>query len=120
MKLSWYEEVFEHIDNKRVEEFLSFISDDIKLTFANQPCAEGKEAVRSALTVFWQMIYGLKHQFTHVFESEGHVIFEGTVKYTRLDQTAVSVPCVTIIKVSDELAKEWRIYTDLTPVFSAH
>lgn len=118
MKRLWYEEMFDHIDNKRMDEFLAFVTDDITLTFGNQPSATGKDQVRAALTAFWQTIEGLKHHFVNVFESSGHFIFEETVSYTRMDRHTVTVPCVTVIKFDGERARDWRIYTDLTPVFS--
>lgn len=118
MRKSWYEELFGHIDNRRMDEFLSFLTDDIKLTVANHPTAAGKEWVRVAVGALWQSVNGVKHEFHHVFQDQGHMIFQATVAYTRLDNKVVSVPCVTIIRLEGDLVSEWRIYVDLTPVFA--
>ncbi|MNF79182.1 SnoaL-like domain protein [compost metagenome] len=114
-----YEKLFDYIDRRRMEDFLSFLTDDIELTIANNPTASGKEEVRTIVGAFWQSINGLKHHIHHVIESDDYVVFESLVTYTRLDQKEVSVPCATIIKLRHELISEWRIYVDASPVFSA-
>lgn len=118
MRSSWYEELFEIIDNRRLEAFLALLTDDITFTVANHPPVIGKDALRAALGAFWKSINGLKHTFRHVFESQGHLVFEFMVRYTRTDAEEVSVPCVTIIRLRDERVSDWRIYIDMAPVFA--
>ncbi|MCY1283327.1 SnoaL-like domain protein [compost metagenome] len=114
-----FDKIFDDIDSKRMEGFLSLLADDIELTIANNPAASGKEQVRTIVGAFWQSINGLKHHVRHVIKSDDYAVFESLVTYTRLDQKEVIVPCVTVIKLRGELISEWRIYVDASPVFSA-
>ena len=118
MKQSWYDELFDHIDHRRMDEFLAYLTDDIRFTIANQPMVSGKQALRLALSGFWLSIGGLKHDITQVLTGQQHVAFESTVRYTRLDGGVVTVPCATVIKLAGELISDWRIYIDIGPVFA--
>lgn len=116
---AWYKRLYDDIDNMRMDGFLAGLTDDVRLTFANHPSAEGKAQVRAAIGAFWASIKAMKHNFVNVFQDGDDLTLEARIDYTRKDGKRVTIPCVTLVKRRGERASEMRIYMDTAPIYAA-
>jgi hypothetical protein len=114
----WFSDIYRAIDGMQMEGFVSGLSPDVELVFANNPPLRGVEAVRQGIGGFWGSIDGLKHTLVNVIESDAHTVLELRVDYLRKDGRTVSVPCVTMLNRDAELIRSMRIHIDLTPVYA--
>jgi ketosteroid isomerase-like protein len=114
----WLRDYYDDVDNMRLEPYLAHHTDDVKVTFGNNPTAVGKEQVGEAIGGFWQAIGGLRHTFRHVYEDNGTTIVEASIDYTRRDGNVVTVPATSVLEREGDLVSDLRIYIDLAPVFA--
>lgn len=114
----WISAYYDDVDHMRMDEWVARHTDDIVVTFGNNPPARGKEQIAENIGYLWSTIDGLKHNFVNTFEVDGTTILELKVDYTRKDGDLVTVPCTTIIHRTGELVDSMRIYIDLAPVFA--
>jgi hypothetical protein len=114
----WFREYFDDVDNMRLDNWIARHTDDIVVTFGNNPPAHGKEEVAGNIGQFWSMIDGLKHNIVHSYEVNGTTILETQVDYHRKDGNTVTVPCTSILHRSGDLVDALRVYIDLAPVFA--
>jgi len=112
------ERMFASIDAMRVEEILSFFSEDICFQFGNNEPARGKDAVRQCISTFFSSIKAMHHTFTGVWAQGDHVICRSVVDYTRTDGKVVALPCVSILTYQGLLINDYGVYIDISPVFS--
>jgi hypothetical protein len=114
----WFREYFDDVDNMRLDDWIARHSDDVVVTFGNNPPARGKEEVAGNIGYFWSLIDGLKHNIVHTYEVNGTTILETQVDYHRKDGKTVTVPCTSVLHRSGDLVDALRVYIDLAPVFS--
>ena len=115
----WFRAYFDDVDHMRLDEWVARHSDDVVVTFGNNPPAHGKEAIARDVGQFWSMIGGLKHNFLNTWEVDGTTILESNVDYTRADGSHVTVPVTSILHRNGDLVDALRVYADLGPVFAA-
>lgn len=113
----WFHAYFDDVDNMRLEAWVARHSDDVVVTFGNNPPSHGKEAIARDVGGFWSMIGGLKHNFVNSWEVDGTTILESNVDYTRADGSNVTVPVTSILHRKGDLVDALRVYADLAPVF---
>lgn len=117
---TWVRDYYDTIDGMNLEEFLGWHTDGAKVTFGNNPTAEGKEQIAEAIGGFWSMIGGLRHHFQNVWATDdGTTVLEAAIDYWTKGGTEVTVPAVTLIERSGEKVSNLRIHVDLAPLFEA-
>lgn len=114
----WARRYFGDVDAMKMEEFLAHHHPDARVVFANNPAAEGVEAIRGAIGGLWAAIDGISHRFVNVWGDESHSVLESQVTYARKDGRSVTVPCVSIVERTDGKVRELRIHIDTAPVFA--
>ena len=114
----WLRDYYDDVDNMRLDEWVARHSDDVVVTFGNNPPAHGKEAIAQNIGGFWSMIGGLKHEFVNTWEVDGTTILELRTDYTRADGAHVVVPCTSIVHRTGDLVDSLRVYIDVAPVFA--
>jgi ketosteroid isomerase-like protein len=115
---AWVPALFASIDARDTPRFLSFLSDDARFRFANQPPAIGRAAIGDAVGGFFAAIAGLQHTLRHVWEVPGHVVCDGEVCYTRHDGSRLTVPFCNLFGVRGERVCDYRIYVDASALFA--
>lgn len=111
------EGLFHSIDSMDIDNFLSYISSDCTFKFGNSEPAIGKEAVRSAVSGFFGMINGLKHDIENTWEIKNTIICNGKVTYTKKDNSKVTLPFCNVFVMDKGKIKEYLIYIDINPLF---
>jgi ketosteroid isomerase-like protein len=109
--------LFRSIDNKNMEDFLSFLDEDVSFRFGNMPAVNGRDNVKTAVQGFYDSIAGLSHTLDEVFGEDGLIASNGTVTYTRLDTSKLSVPFATVFRLNGDRIKEYNIYVDISGLY---
>jgi limonene-1,2-epoxide hydrolase len=69
--------------------------------------------------IFENIAHFTRHQVRQVWQGEGRVAIEMDAYYRRLsDGQEVVIACTDIYRVQDEQLNEWRVYADVTPLFT--
>ena len=112
------DDLFEAVDAKDTERFLSFLTDQSSFRFGSAPPAQGKEAIRAAVGGFFSTITGCDHVLTRVVAEGDVIICEGEVTYTRHDESQISLPFANIFELEGELISAYKIYADAGPLYA--
>ena len=116
-KSGWVKQLFESIDSKDTDSFLSFLSEDVCFRFGNSEPALGKVAVSEIVSNFFNSIMGLKHDLAKIWDVQESLICHGTVTYTRLDSTQISVPFANVLRFEGILVSEYLIFVDISELY---
>ncbi|MEW6365122.1 MAG: nuclear transport factor 2 family protein [Acidobacteriota bacterium] len=110
--------LFQSVDQGQVDDFLTFLSQDVLFRFGNAPPVQGRTEVGNAVRGFLGSIKALHHDLVEVWMQPSAVTCHGTVTYTRHDATTLTVPFATIFKLSGEEIREYLIYVDICDLYS--
>lgn len=100
-----------------MEGFLAFLDADVFFRFGNMPGIQGRDNVRTAIQGFYDSIAGLYHEIDEIFGEGGILACNGTVTYTRLDTSKLSVPFATVFKLKGDRIREYNIYVDISGLY---
>jgi SnoaL-like domain len=114
----WTAELYQAIDAKNTQRFLTFLTDDAQFRFGNHPPAIGPAAIGAAVDGFFASIRSSHHDILNNWEPQGHLISQGRVSYTRLDGGTVTLPFVNVFAMRDKLVQDYQIYIDATPLYA--
>ncbi|MEO6870803.1 MAG: nuclear transport factor 2 family protein [Chthoniobacterales bacterium] len=117
---SWARALYgDSVDQKDAVGFAAAFAEDGTLRFGNQPAIVGRPKIEEAITQFFLAMVSLRHEFIAI-SCDGDTLFlEALVTYHRHDDKIVSVPAMTVFEMDDNfLARNCRIYVDLTPLFA--
>lgn len=115
---SFTTELFADIDRMDAHAFASRLSEDVRMRIGSAEPISGRAATEAGLTQFFGMIKGLRHDTVEQWDEGDTTIIESEVTYTRLDDSQVTVPAVSIYRRGDELIDDYRIFIDLGPVLA--
>lgn len=93
-------------------------AEQVELRFGNAEPLLGKAAAQAAFSDFYSAIKGMKHEFINTWEQGNATLLESQVLYTREDQSTLSVPAFSVIKLNANKISEIRIYIDLSQLFA--
>jgi len=108
-------------DSFDIEEMGSFLADDVVMVFGNHEPLQGRKAVEEYAHQFFPTLKGIRHEIHDMWQAAEDAdvfISRMTVHYTKLDGTVVSLPCVNVFRMRDDLIAEDRIHMDITPLFA--
>ncbi len=110
----WLRELFQAIDQRDVDGFAAFLTDDAQFRFGNADPVLGRPAIRHAVAAFFASIQSIQHRIYDVWWLEDAVICHGTATYTRHDATELSVPFANVFKFDGERVREYLIFADVS------
>ncbi|PXY02008.1 hypothetical protein DF185_04990 [Marinifilum breve] len=105
------------LDSKNLEKVLEYLSDDCVLIAGNGEAVNGKENIGKVFEGFFPAVKSTAHDVTDIFESGESLVHRGTVTYTRLDNSQLTVPFCDVFKMKDGLISEYYIYIDWSELF---
>jgi ketosteroid isomerase-like protein len=117
------EALFATTDNLDTEAKLRLVTDDVMLRFGNEEPASGKAALKAVSDEFNRSVRGISHEITGLWTVSGSagedlVFTELRVSYSRLDGRELVLPCFNVFRVRGGLISDYRIYMDMTPVYT--
>ena len=111
--------LFEAIDNFDTKTFASFLDEEASFKFGNMPAVKGKNAIFEFVAGFFQAIKAIGHTNLEVWELEGIRFVNGTVTYTRLDGSTLTVNFANTFKLNGDKIKDYLIFIDNSELFKA-
>ena len=106
------------VDRQDAAAFAEAFDPDGVFIFGNAEPVIGRAAIEAAVSAFFGVIRGLRHDLHDVWLVDDAVISRVTVTYTRYGGTMVSLPAATIWHEKAGLITDYRIYADLAPLFA--
>lgn len=117
--LNWLKGKYQAVDSMDAEKYRTFLAEDCKLMFGNNPVVECNNEIIGGIKHFWDAINGLDHSFINILGTDNLFAAEALIDYTRKDNKVMPLPCVTVIERNSEgLAKHIGIFIDTTPLFT--
>lgn len=107
----------EALDGKKLEKVLSYLTDDCLFIAGNGEAVKGKEDIRKMFQDFFPAVQSTAHNVTDIFESDDSLVHRGTVTYTRLDNSQLTIPFCDVFKMREGLISEYYIYIDWSELF---
>lgn len=114
---NWIIELFATIDEKNINKFSSFLSEDCSFRFGNLPEVHGLKDTTEFVSGFFESIEALKHDLSDIWVVPEGVICHGMVSYIRHDKTILSVPFSNIFKIENERIVEYLIFADTSKLY---
>ena len=99
--------------------FATYLDENARLKFGNMPVIKGKSAIFEFVAGFFQAIKAIHHTNLEIYELEGIRFIIGTVSYTRLDGSILTVQFNHTLKLKEKLIKDFLIFTDNSELFKA-
>jgi ketosteroid isomerase-like protein len=105
------------LDGKQLENVLGFLTDDCIMIAGNGDPVKGKDQIGNVFESFFPAIKSTEHHVTDIFESGNSLVHRGTVTYTRLDHSQLTIPFCDVFKMEGDLIREYNIYIDWSELF---
>lgn len=116
--LHYAQAIFAAFDAKDVGALAELVTDDVRLQIGNATVVNGKTEFVEALSAFFLSVAGFRHTVTNVWSDLDAVIAELRVHYTRLDGTELMLPCCNVFRLRNGAVADYRVYMDITPVYT--
>ncbi len=114
-----WEGLFAAIDRRDAEAFANFLTPAAAFRFGNSPVITGRANISSAVTTFFGMIEGCRHELTASWTGPDSAVCEGQVTYTLATGASITLPFVNVFETEGGLIRHYRIYIDNSPLFAA-
>jgi len=112
--------LFAAVDSRDADKVAPFVTDDVAFRFGSAEPTRGKASLIEASREFSASIAGISHTIIRSWGPEpGVAVVELQVTYRRHDGSEVTLPCCNIFRMRDGLVDDYRVYMDVTPVFSS-
>lgn len=118
MKKDFVHEVFAIVDAMDADRFAELFTEDGSLYFSNNPVVTGKVEIRSTIAYVFTTFKDIDHTIEMSWQEGDYTICRMSITYKKMDDTHVTLPCVTIFKQRDQLIDEYQIYMDISPVYA--
>jgi hypothetical protein len=110
-------DLFDAIDAFDTNKFASYLDEEADFRFANMPVVSGKNNIFDFVAGFFQGIKGISHKNLETWELEGIRFVNGTVTYTRHDNSTLTVDFSNTFRLVGDKIKEYRIFIDNSELF---
>lgn len=115
----WMLRLFAHVDTKNTDGFVGQFAPDAYFRFANNPPAEGQQAIFALVEGIFANLEGIEHDFRHAYAAGDTEILEGAVTYHRKDGRKVGpLPFCSVFEMKDDKIQGYRVYVDASPLFA--
>lgn len=114
----WWNSLLATIDGKRAHDFAQFLTPDGEFRFGNQPSVHGRENVEAYVAAFFGMIGSSRHELERTWHDEETRVCQGTVTYTRLDGSTLTVPFANVFYLRDAQIARYLIFIDNGALFA--
>jgi ketosteroid isomerase-like protein len=99
----------------------SYLHDGVVVFLSNREPIHGADAYAELYGQVAGMLAGLRHEILDIWsaaEDRSVWIVRMTVHYARADGPTVSLPCCNVLRFTEGLVSEYRVFMDMTPVFA--
>ena len=114
----WLKGLFQSIDAMDAEKFGGHLAENGSFKLGNAAAVTGRSSIKEAVGGFFSTIEGLKHTVSESFENGNTLTCRGEVTYTKKDKSEVTVPFANFFVMEGDLAVDYQVYIDISPLFS--
>ncbi len=115
----WYLSYLKVLDDKDVEGYGAFLSEDCVMQSNNNPSVTGKIAILKYLSEYWSNFETLMHDLLNIYGSDSAFVLEALNHYQRKDGKTVTLRAVAFTDRNEAgLVTFVRFYTDTTELFT--
>lgn len=115
---NWVVELFASVDEKNIEKFSSFLSEDCSFRFGNLPVVHGVDGISEFVGGFFDSIESLKHDISDIWIVPGGAVCHGMVSYIRHDKSVLSIPFSNVFKSNNGKVYEYLIFADTSQLYA--
>ena len=108
--------LYQAVDTREARCLEPFLSPSVTFQLGNNPPVSGMEAVLEINASFFSSIAGMAHTIDAVWSQGADIICNGSVRYTRLDGSHLSIPFATILTTERGLIHDYKVYADVSPL----
>jgi ketosteroid isomerase-like protein len=107
------------VDTSDLETIESLTARKVYFRFGNADPTHTRPELVAATQAFLASIAAIHHEFIDIWEvGDGTVVAIMDVHYRRQDGRELNLPCCNVVRVSDGLIHDYRIYMDINPVIA--
>jgi len=110
-------DMYKAVDAQSSIGMCDFVTEDATFRFANMPAIEGKSNIVSFLDGFFSSIKAIRHTDIEYWNSGNSWFVTGTVTYTRHSDTSLKVPFSVLLKMRENLIKDYLIFVDASELY---
>ena len=115
-------DLFAAIDRKDTDSFVDFLTEDAVIRFGSGPSVEGRAGIREMIGGFFASIQAVAHDLAFAELVDDRLVCEGTVTYTRHDDSQVTLPFVNVLDLAGDDARppirHYKVYIDIAPLYA--
>ena len=102
------------VDALDAQGVVDHVTDDVQFQLGNFEPISGHDAVKNSNAAFFATIKAMHHTISGVWSSGDTAICDGTVHYTRHDQSGHEVPFAAHLGVRDGKIADYRVFVDIS------
>ncbi len=116
---SFVTEVYQSIDQADAVKFASYLTPTGSFRFANHPPVTGNQAVEAFVDGFFKSLKGIRHSDLEYWATEEVLFVNGTVTYTRHNDTTLALPFSCTWKMKELLIDQYLIFIDSSELYQS-
>lgn len=102
------------VDALNVQGVVDQVTEDVRFQLGNGDPIVGRDAVRDANAAFFGTIQAMRHTITEVWSVDNTAICNGSVHYTRKDETEHEVPFAAHLGLSKGKVSDYKVFVDIS------
>ena len=110
-------EVYQSIDRADAVKFASYLTPTGSFRFANHPAVFGNGEVAAFVDGFFKSLKGIIHSNLEYWATGDVIFVNGTVTYTRHNETTLALPFSCTWKMKGLLIDEYLIFIDSSELY---
>lgn len=112
------ERMVEGLDRGDVDTYMEPFAMDACFRFGNQPPVSGRDNIRNAVADALQALHIQRHNIIAVWSRPDVIIAEFAIEFKTRNADRVTLPCVSVIRLRDDVVIDYRITMDAAPALS--
>ncbi len=113
----WLKNLYATIDKMDAYAFADYISSDGEFIFGNNPAVVGRDNIAAFVENFFNSIKRIQHTPTGFLIEKDKIVSWGIVKYTRHNETQLSVKFCNLFLMDGDLIKTYDVYVDTSQLY---
>ena len=106
--------LYRAVDEMDAQGVVDHLTDDVQFQLGNFEPLTGRAAVKESNAAFFATIRAMRHTIKGIWSSGDTAICDGTVHYTRLDQSEHEVPFAAHLELRDGKIADYKVFVDIS------
>ncbi len=111
---NFVKELYKNVDALNLDFLDKVLDKDVVFNFSNSHSIQGKENVLKSNSSFFSSIKAMKHAIEDIYKIDNTLICNGSVNYTRHNNSKHMVKFATILKIDNDKIINYKIFADVS------